>query len=181
MAPREFTIGESLSWTVVFDDYPAGDGWDLMYYFRGPGQGFDAAGTPDGDTFTVAVGTAATGVCSPGVYNWQAYVTRGGERILVQSGQSTAIEGLWNLDTDHEVDSRSPAKQILDVIDARISGDVSKGVLEYTIGDRQLQRYSLRELRDLREYYGAIVAREERRKSANGGLFKNYGVKFRRP
>lgn len=176
--PKEFTIGESLAWEKSWADYPASE-WTLTYYFRGVGAGFNVAATADGATFAVAVAKTVTATAAAGAYKFQAFVEKGSEKILVDSGDITAIQSFASLPIDEEIDPRSDAKKMLDVINARLSGDVSRGVLEYQIGDRELRRYSLAELRDLRSHYAGIVAREESRK--RGGLFKNHYVQFRRP
>lgn len=179
LVPPEFTIGESLAWEKSFSLYPASE-WTLTYYFRGAGPGFNAVATADGDTHVLAVAKTATAAATAGRYSFQAFAEKGTEKILVDAGDIMAYATLATLDTTEEVDPRSEAQKILDVIDARLSGDISRGVMEYQIGDRQLKRYSLKELVEVRKMYAGIVARERRALSPDG-LFKNHHVRFRRP
>jgi hypothetical protein len=177
--PADFTIGESLAWKKSFSLYPA-DSWTLKYYFRGAGAGFDVTATADGTDFLCTVPKTATAACAAGRYSYQAFAEKSAEKILVDAGEITAIASLADLTTEEEFDGRSEIKKTLDAIDARLKGDVSKGVLEYTIGDRQLKRYSLKELADLRGVYARLYAAEVRAARGGGILKQNY-VRFSRP
>ncbi|HEY8562802.1 MAG TPA: hypothetical protein VIL74_20660 [Pyrinomonadaceae bacterium] len=180
---KEFTIGESLSWEKSFSDYPASDGWTVTYYFRGAGTGFDVVGTASGDDFEFTVAGTVTAGCAAGKYYYQAFATKGSESFLVDKGEANVLTGFGSVATGTTVDNRSEVKKTLDAIDARLQGDVTRGVLEYTIADRQLQRYSLKELAELRKVYASLYAQELQAENAKkgGSLIKNHYVKFNNP
>lgn len=179
--PKNFTVGESLAWEKCFADYPAAE-WTLTYHFRGPGQGFDATAAADGDRFVLSVSKNSTDKLSPGVYRFQAFAAKGDERVLVDSGPVEVLASLAGLEIGEEFDSRSPVKRILDALDALVEGKASRDQLEYTIGDRQLKRYSMTEVMTLREHYAKLYAQELRRENAKkgGSLVKTHRVRFGR-
>ncbi len=163
--PPEIVIGETLEWEKDFDDFPA-DEWTVTYYVRGPGVGFDIAGTADGTThvFTVPTGTSDD-ITVAGLYHFQAWAVKGSEKHLADSGTTKAIASLATITpATTTYDGRSEAKKILDAIDALMLGKASIDQQSYTIGTagstRTLSRIEPSELLELRKYYAAIVARE---------------------
>ena len=181
--PKEFTIGESLTWTKSFADYPASDGWVVTYYFRGAGTGFNAAGASDGDDHLFEVATATTGAMTAGKYSYQAFAELDGEKVQVDFGEVTVKASLSATLTTATFDGRSAVKIALDAIDALIAGKATLDQQEYTIGNRQLKRYTPTELVKLREHYAALYAQEVRAENAKkgGSLLKTHRVRFRRP
>lgn len=177
----EFVQGESLSWEKSFTDHKPADGWSLEYVFRGSGAGFDLTATDGGaGKFVLSASSDQTTQLAPGTVYFQAFVRRGSERILVDSGSASVIAGLA---AQTNVDGRTQIKRTLDAIDALIEGKASLDQLEYTIGDRQLRRYSMTELIVLREKYAQLYARELRaaRIKRGGTFLKNYHIRFNQP
>jgi hypothetical protein len=182
-APKEFTVGESLEWTVSFDDYPASDGWILTYYFRGAGTGFNASAAADGDDHLIEVAKTATAALTAGKYSYQAFAELGEAKVLVDVGEAIVKESLAALSTGTAYDARSQVKIILDNIDAMIAGKATLDQQEYSIGTRQLRRIPLPDLIALRKEYARLYAAEQRaEKLKNGGsLIRNHKVRFRNP
>lgn len=182
--PTEFTAGESLSWKKSYADYPASDGWSLDYVFRGAGKGFDRAATADGDIFIVNVAGVVTEAMTAGKYYYQASVSKGDEKILVDSGETLVLPGLATIAADESFDGRSQIKRTLDAIGAMIAGKATLDQQEYTIGPRQLRRYPISELITLRDKYQSLYNQElraEKLKKGTGGVFKNHYTRFRQP
>lgn len=179
----EFTAGESLTWQKSFCDYPASDGWELSYYFRGAGTGFDADAAADGDDFTVTVTAETTEPLSAGRYSYQGFIQLDSERILVDSGEVNVLPSLAAIETEDSFDGRSPVKIALDNIDAMISGAATLNQQEYTIGSRQLKRYPLPDLIALRDKYAALYNAELRAANTKKGKspFKKIYARFTRP
>jgi hypothetical protein len=180
--PKEFTVGESLEWKKSFFDYPASE-WTLTYYFRGAGPGFNAVATADGDGFFITVAKTVTASCSAGIYYFQAFVEKGSEKFLIDEGEVKVIASLVAVATTTTLDNRSQIKITLDNIDAMIAGKATLDQQEYTIGDRQLKRYPIPDLLEMRKEYARLYEQEKRTeaKKKGGGVFKNYKVKFRNP
>jgi hypothetical protein len=184
--PAEIAIGETLEFEKDFEDFPA-DEWTVTYYFRGAGPGFNVAGTADGTThvFTVAAATSATMVA--GRYDYQAFAVKDDEKHLVDEGSTTAKASLALLNTTETYDGRSPAKKILDAIDALMQGKATLDQQSYLIAtgvpgftsQRQAERIPPSELLELRKYYAGLVRSENRRQS--GRSFRTIYIQFNEP
>jgi hypothetical protein len=181
--PTILTPGESLTWEKSFADYPASDGWELVYYFRGAGAGFDVAATADGDTFELAVAAEDTEELIAGRYYYQAFVELETERLLVDEGEIMVRASLSEIQSADTFDGRSQVKIILDAVDALIAGKATLDQQEYSIGTRQLKRYPLPDLIALRDKYAKLYAAELRaeRLKNGGSLIRNHKVRFRNP
>lgn len=185
--PREIATGETPKWTKSLDDYPAGEGWALDYYFRGAGTGFDVAAVSDGDDFTISVPAASTTALTPGNYFWQAWVSKGGEKYQVGAGAVTVTQGFASVAAATTVDNRSEAKKIIDAIDATLEGRATTDQQQYQIsgggGYRMLMKIPVGELIVLRKHYAGIYARERRRARVRrgGALFSTVKVRFDKP
>jgi len=178
--PPEITIGETLEWEKDFDDFPADDGWVVTYYVRGPGTGFDIAGTADGTThvFTVT-STTSDDLNVVGVYKYQAWAVKDSEKHLADSGTTKTIASLAALTpASTTFETRSKFKIILDNIDAIMAGTATLDQQSYTIGTagstRTLSRIPRLELLELRKYYAAKVARENRKGRTNRLIFAQF-------
>jgi hypothetical protein len=58
---------------------------------------------------------------------------------------------------------RSQARIALDNINAMLSGQAKEGVRRYRINNRELERYTVAELLQLKSHFAADVLKEERR------------------
>ncbi len=184
--PTQITTREEIHWTRTYADYPA-TLWTLQYRFRGPGIGFNAAATADGDDFDIVVPAATTdNVTEAGWFTWQAWLTEIADstnKIPIGKGRTRIVVGF---DPDHlgAVETRSANEVILDAIKAAISGQASEKVLEYEIttpaGSRKVKRMSMKELLDAQTYYAKLVAGEHsRERIRNGGsLMTGFAVRF---
>lgn len=168
--PLQIVAGDSLSWTRSFSDYPASAGWVLSYALRNYQQKINFPATASGDSFAISVDAATTADWAPGSYEWIAFVTKGGERHTVASGQ---IDITPNMGVDAPVDSRSHNRKVYDNICAALEGRTD--VEEYTIGGRQLRKMSIKDLLLWKAQYGVLVKREE---SGNSSGMTLYGARF---
>lgn len=169
--PNSFTAGESFSWTKEFSLYPA-SGWNLTYYFRGVGPGFDVEATANGTKFDLAALASQTTSCTAGTYSFQAFVTKDDEKILVDSGTIRVHPNLATMAAEDTFDGRSKAQKILDAIDAMVEGKATLDQQSYVIGNRQLARIPIPDLILLRDKYQRIVNQEKRlEKQKKGGSY----------
>ncbi len=185
--PEEIIIGETLEWRKSLQEYPAGAGWVLTYYFRAQtagAAGFDQAAVADGADFNITVAATTTATLSAGVYNFQAWVVNGSEKYIVETGQVKAITGFAGTATNVTNDLRSKAKQIIDAIDSYFAGGAAaQYVMNYQIGNRALGRIPDAEKIKLRQHYARIYGREKRAERLRDGasFFQNVNVRFNRP
>jgi len=157
--PLTVRAGDTVKWTKDLSDYPAST-WTLKYIFRGPSD-FNITATGSGSTHSVTVARAVTELWPKGLYNWIAVVTSSTERFQVGSGSMT-VE--INLETDtHTYDTRSPAKQILDALDATILRAAARPESSYQLaaGGTQMAFRSFADLIVARDKFAAIVQSEE--------------------
>jgi len=157
--PKTITKGITAKWTESFADYPATE-WALNYYFRGVGTGKDVSATADGTDFDVEIPATSTDDFTVGNYKYQAVVSKDDEKYIVSEGIVLIKQGLAAVEVATTVETRSANQIVLDKIRAMISGAVDKNVQEYTINNRQLKHYTLKELMDLEQYYSQKVAQE---------------------
>lgn len=177
---KEIVQGASATWRTSPNLYKPSDGWGLKYYFRGPGQGVDIAATTEGDEFVLSL-SPYTSVLAVGVYRWQAFAERNGEKIFVAEGEIQIKQGFAGSDPNEAVDTRSETKRILDAIDACIAKKATSDQLSYTIANRQLQRYSMTELLTARDKYQKMYNREKlaERAKLGGGILKTHLVRMK--
>lgn len=177
--PTQITTYEEVVWTKTYADYPASL-WQLNYYFRGPGVGFNAEwGTEivaDGDDFVITVPSAKTdNIDTAGFYKWQAWLTEAADstnKKLIGEGR-TRVVLRFKTDNQGAIEMRSANEIILDAIKAAISGQATEKVLEYEIttpaGSRKVKRMSMKELLEAQTYYTKLVSAEWLRERGKSG------------
>jgi hypothetical protein len=182
--PKDIVIGETVEWRKELDDFPADQGWTLTYYFRGEGTGFDVAGVADGSAFNLTAASSATAVASPGAYYFQAWAVKGSEKHLVEENSVELTASFQSITTATTFDGRSIAKQILDAIDNLMQGKATVDSQRYLIASgvpgftsqREAERIDPSKLLELRKYYAALVAAENR--GRNRQPFRTIKIQF---
>lgn len=160
--PLAFNAGDSLAWNRGFDGYPASQGWTLTYVLNCPTQKYvvnSADVTVSGDGFAVAIPSSETKSWAAGEYLWLAVlqntVNGVATRVTGAAGRVTIQPDI--LDASGPIDTRAQVEIDLENVKAVLSGRASDGVLEYKIADRELRRYSMAELFQLKSYLAAEV------------------------
>lgn len=175
--PMTVTQGEKIEWTRSFTDYPATE-WTLQYRFRGPDTGFNIAGVANGTAFDATLSSAASAAADVGTWKWQAWMTNIADPSIVLMADAGVTKILRGFPvTTGEIELRSPAKIMLDTLDAALQASGSD-VVEYEIstpaGSRRVKRSSRKEALELRGHYAGIVARENGIERVRSG--GRYGV-----
>lgn len=161
--PLSFIAGDTVSWTKAIDDYLASDSWVLSYHLvmDGDQKTITASQNGSGDDFLAAISAADSANYTPGIYHYQARVTKGAEAYTVETG---SIEVLANFEAQITgFDNRSHVKKTLDALESVILGKASKDQLSYSIAGRSISRLSPSELLEWRDAYQAEHNRNERR------------------
>jgi hypothetical protein len=169
--PKRITASESLSWSVAFFGFPASDGWALVYTLVKSGNSFAIIASADGSKFLVEIPHTTTKDYVTGKYNYQAHVSKGDERYLVESGVievitdfATAVDG---------VDARPWIDRCIDELEARIENRAGKTQTFQTISGVQIQHMTLEAQLD-------ALGRLKRIKAARSGKpFKSINSRFR--
>lgn len=160
--PYLFYSGDTVKWkiTTLNSDYSNSD-YTLTYYFRLDSDGttnFTVTATADSSDYLITLSASTTASLTSGVYNFIAYVTRTSDsaRVTVDRG---SIEVKPNLAASTSA-TRTHAKKMLDLIESLLEGRATKDVSSYSIAGRSLNKMSIQELTDWRNYYKAEYNRE---------------------
>lgn len=171
--PARLTCGDSLTWFDCATRDNLGNeisspDWTLTYAIRGASS-LTLTAVDDEGRWKTAISAVQSAALTAGVYFWQAFATKGSERVTLGSGQITLEK---NLATAADgFDGRSQAAQDLAAVQAAIRAMISGGaVAEYTIGNRQIRKMSLESLLVLESRLKAEVVRERRAEKIAAGL-----------
>ena len=186
--PSEIRAGDTVKWrdsssTDVFGNEITSASWTLKYYLRTneASEGHTATGVAylDGWEFTIAATDSA--VFGSGTWYFQAIAEKGAEKITLGSGQLTVSPALDYTGTPGAFDGRSQVKKDLHAVQNAIRALLNGGaVQEYRIGNRNLKRYDLTELRQLEGTLKAEANREDQAELIANGLGnpRNMFVRF---
>jgi hypothetical protein len=126
--------------------------------------------TLDGQTWRVNI---ATDAMQAGQYAAQVWATYAGNVKCIAFTQT--FELLASLRVG---DIRTEARKALEMIDAMLAGQAKEGVRRYRINNRELERYSVAELLQLRSHFASEVQKENRRNKGISGLGPRIAVRF---
>ncbi|MCU0589869.1 MAG: hypothetical protein MUC33_01395 [Desulfobacterales bacterium] len=184
--PEKFTAGDLIQWkreaaglSIPTGEVPkASAGWALTYSLVKSGVRIALTSTPSGDDFLVSLAAATTAGYSPGVYRWQAYVTKTTERYMVGSG---TIEILANFAAASSgYDARSHVKKVLDALEAKLEGRASKDQEQMVVGGQVVGMMPIARLLEWYSRYKQAYEQEQAAENVAKGLGtgKNIFVRF---
>ena len=172
--PETFTAGDTVKWTKALADYTPDDGWTLSYSFVSGSDSQAPTNVADnGDgSFLVTISTTDSAEFSAGIYYWQAYVSKSGERYKVDEGRVDVKPDFASQSTGY--DARSHVVKVLDALKATIENKASKDQLAYTIAGRSISRLSPGELIKWKNHYEMLYRQEQQaERLANGDALQN--------
>lgn len=175
MQITELIAGTTLNFLTEGGDYPATDGWTLVYYLRlrsGAGA-IDLTATPEGADYRIQVpasGAGSTALWTPGVYSWESRVTKGTEKYTLERGQITVHADITA--AGGTFDSRSQAQKAYDDARAAYAAfSASNGTKRsYRIGEREVTFASVADIVQVINYWAVELRREQRREALAKGL-----------
>ena len=179
--PVTFYKGETVVWTRKdLTDYPVGSyamSWSARLESNG-GTSFTATVTEVDDYYKFTLDNSATGGYTTGDYFWVLKVTQSSdsEELIIDSGKITVKDNYFGSTGD----TRSHAKIMLDKIESLIEGRADADVSSYSIAGRSLNKLSVQELTEWRNYYKAEYQKEiaKFRRDNNEGTGKVVKVQF---
>ena len=136
-------------------------------------EGAIITGVAEGDGWRITVPSSTTEDFDAGTWTWQAIATEGDEQYTAGRGQFTVkATALYADDAQPDAfDDRSRAEIDLEKVETAIRTLATGGMVqEYTIGGRNLKRYKMGELLQLRDNLKAEVDRERRAEKVRQGL-----------
>ena len=159
--PSEIIAGDTLKFKKSLSDYPAAT-WTLTYYLVKTSIQITFAGTADGTDHLISVANTTTANWTAGIYKWESYISKTGERYKIARG---TIEIKPNLAAQTAgYDARSHVKKVLDALDSLLEGKASRDVMNITIGGQSISKLTPDELRrwrnEYRSHYQAEIEKE---------------------
>jgi hypothetical protein len=136
-------------------------------------EGAIITGTTQADGWRITVPSSTTTDFDAGTWTWQAIASYSSEQYTAGRGQFTVkATALYADDAQPGAfDDRSRAEIDLEKVETAIRTLASGGMVqEYTIGGRNLKRYKMGELLQLRDNLKAEVDRERRAEKVRQGL-----------
>ena len=188
--PATIRAGDTVAWrddatTDSLGNAVTSAAWSLSFFLRsataGATGGLTVASTSYGSGWETTISATSSATLAAGAWYWQARATNGANAITTGTGSLTILAALNYSGTPAAFDGRSQARQDLDAVQAAIRSLISGGAVKrYTIGSRQLERFSLAELIELENRLKADVTKEEAaERMANGlGDPRNLFVRF---
>lgn len=175
--PSEFFAGDTLTWRDKQTRDSLGNSiqssdWTLTYAVRGA-VNLTLTASADGTGWITTATATQTATLNTGnapvVVYWQAYVTKGSDRITLGSGQSNVKPNLSAQTAGF--DGRSQAQKDLDAVTAEISARINGGsTIEYTIGNRSLKKEPTSSLIAMQNRLKYLVMKEQRAADIANGL-----------
>ena len=139
--PSKLTAGESVSWSVTLDDFPASDGWGVTYTLVKSDTRIQIVSTADGISHLIEIPYTTTADYEAGEYRYQAHVSNDVERYQVADGIIKILPDFATKTTGH--DARTWVEIAIDALEAAIEGRASKTQLQQSINGIQVQHLSL--------------------------------------
>ena len=166
--PDELIAGDTWTWERELSDYPAGT-YSGVWYFEKEDYNFSVTAGADGTKHTATVTASASAAYRAGRYRWRFVVTSGSTR------KSPAEEVGWlsvqpNPAIAGNVDYRTTAKIVLDMIDTYLRDSSNLTAASYSLGGRSLSRWPRTDLLAERSKWVAEVAAEQRREKLAAGV-----------
>ncbi len=175
--PDTITAGDTVSWQqdTLGDFSPATHG--LAFSLRGPSEAakLDLTGVPASTRWALTISSAQSAALNTApatvVWYWQCTATAlvGGAVTAFASGTLKVRPNLASLSGNF--DGRSQTERDLEAVRKAITARAENGlVLTYTIGNRNLQRESVKGLLELQSMLEARLRREKTAASLAAGL-----------
>ena len=179
--PRTIYKGETVVWNRKdLTDYAVGSyamSWTARLESNG-GTSFTATVTEVDDYYKFTLDNSATGGFTTGDYFWVLKVTQSSdsEELIIDSGKITVKDNYFGSTGD----TRSHAKIMLDKIESILEGRADADVSSYSIAGRSLNKLSVQELTEWRNYYKAEYQKEiaKFRRDNNEGTGRVVKVQF---
>lgn len=147
--------------------------WALTYYLRAntAGEGATITATAAATGWEAVIPAVTSAGFDAGQWFWQAIATSGSDKLTLGAGQITVLAALDYSGTPGAFDGRTQAEQDLAAVQAAIRALISGGaVKQYSIGNRSLTKYDLKDLVMLESQLKAQVKREQVAQLAANGL-----------
>lgn len=168
--PASVTAGDTVTWSKSLPNYPASAGWVLAYTLINASAKIVIESIAEGDAHRVEAAALVTAAWAAGDYTLHGVVSKAGQRFTVFSG---AISIRPDISAATTLDARSPAKKMLEALEAAYTNYISIGqahVAEYEIAGRRMKFRQAGEIWQQIEKLRREVAAEDRAARIAAGL-----------
>lgn len=168
-----FFAGDSINWQIDFTNFKSIDGYLLNLVFVNTKDKFtvNSNGNTDG-SFSVAIAGTVTSNYKNGKYLLFIVLTRLSDNFTkqIEYGYLEIKENILHV---AELDNRTHAEKMIELINLILEGKIEDDVSSYSINGRQLNKYSFKELIELRNQYKLEVEAEKIKKDIKEKGFSN--------
>lgn len=168
--PFQILAGDFITWKRTLDDYPADDSWVLTYAMVTDGARILITASADGADHLVELALATTAAYTAGKYKWQAVVTNGTERYLVDSGELEVVVNYASDAYSSGLDDRTHIQIVLDALEAVIENRATKKHAETVVSGEVIARMDPGKLLFFYHRYKAYQKQAERAERVKAGL-----------
>jgi hypothetical protein len=176
--PLSLIAGDTLTFERCFAGITPGPTITLAVYFNGPSEwGWQEAWVDENEALTgwvITVPGSATASLVPGTYRWFIRLTEGAAvstvevgTITVRPNPASAVPGAY----------QTFEEEALAVVRARLKGDLSGGIMDYTLYGRTVRRYALGDLQRMERRLAIAVAQQQ----GHGRTIQRIPMSFGRP
>lgn len=161
--PKSLVIGDTWEWRRTLADYPASE-WTAAWHFEKADASFTVTGTNDGGDHLATVPVTTSAGYKVGSYHWRLVVSKTEGSPAVTTRKS--LEEGWT-DLEHDpaaagnYDHRTPARVMLDNVDAYLADPANLTAASFSYKGRQLSRWDRKDLIAERSMLRAEVQRQE--------------------
>ena len=164
--PASLTAGTSLRFQRSYASYPASSGWTYNFYLAGASV-LSVAGVASGADFVITLAPSDTAGFAQGTYRYTEIVLK--DSVKVEMGRGLLnIE--MNLATATAGTAQTHEEKTLSIIEAALSGRLTKDIESYQIAGRAVSKIPINELMRLRGTYKAIVAQQSNPSAPIGSI-----------
>lgn len=175
--PITITAGDSVLWKLSILDYPASDGWGIIYAFVKDGGLFSVESTPEGVDHVFAISSTDSASLDPGLYRFQAYAKNGETRETFLTGTLEVTPDFYTQTGGY--DNRTPAEKTLDTLKATYDKIAAKALASKSSGGVAVADKQLSEIRAEIEAQDRVVRDEKRAALRKAGVKKSRTIKAR--
>lgn len=176
--PAQIRAGDTVRWRDDIATDNLGNAIDsgsytLTYFLRtnAANEGATVVGVPFGQGWEFTLSAATSAEFDAGDWFWQAIATSDSEKLTLGAGQLTVLAALSYTGTPGAIDGRTQSQKDLEAVQAAIRTLIAGGaVQQYSIGNRQLNRYGLADLLALEGKLKSDVKREQMAELMANGL-----------
>lgn len=150
-APTTIISGDTYKFTRTYGPYPAGDGWQAVYWLVGPSNTTRMiSGSASGNDHSFTISAIKTSGLAVGTYEWSVKCSKAGEVYTAESGMVPVTANLSTLTERIQF-----AESMITAIETALQNMLADGlaVTSLSVAGRSYSHMSMKDLQDMRAHY----------------------------